>query len=147
MKVSFTQKEYARLSSWAPGLWVAGARRRIRRRCPSATRRSPKGVQLAETFGCADLVEVDVNGQYFPNEKLTEASCAKRSIIRRRRVLERNSSAGWRNAICARARTDEARRGVDDEEEGRLATLEDCYWREFEGKGVEHLVVLRGGKG
>ena len=36
---------------------------------------------------------------------------------------------------------------LTDGEEERLAALEDTYWREFETKGVDHLVVLRGGKG
>ena len=34
-----------------------------------------------------------------------------------------------------------------DEEEERLGELEDAYWREFESKGVDNLVVLRGGRG
>ena len=36
---------------------------------------------------------------------------------------------------------------LTEDEQDRLSTLEDNYWREFEGKGVDHLVLLRGGKG
>jgi hypothetical protein len=36
---------------------------------------------------------------------------------------------------------------LTEQEEERLAAIEDSYWREFETKGVDHLVVLRGGKG
>ena len=33
---------------------------------------------LAEVFGCADLVEADVNGQLFPNEKLTDGPAGEK---------------------------------------------------------------------
>jgi hypothetical protein len=36
---------------------------------------------------------------------------------------------------------------LTEEEEHRLAAIEDNYWREFEANGVDHLIVLRGGKG
>ena len=36
---------------------------------------------------------------------------------------------------------------LSEEELQRLETLEDSYWREFEAKGVDHVMVLRGGKG
>ncbi|MGH7943434.1 MAG: hypothetical protein ACREF9_00265 [Opitutaceae bacterium] len=36
---------------------------------------------------------------------------------------------------------------LTEEEEQRLTVIEDIYWREFESNGVDHLVVLRGGKG
>ena len=36
---------------------------------------------------------------------------------------------------------------LTDEETEKLSALEDNYWREFEASGVDHVVVLRGGKG
>jgi hypothetical protein len=74
MKVSFTQKEYARLLELAHlGLWVTGARPDDPATMPERYGDlAQKVFGLAETFGCADLVESDVNGELFPNEKLTE---------------------------------------------------------------------------
>ena len=34
-----------------------------------------------------------------------------------------------------------------EEDQEKLDGLEDSYWREFEARGVDHLVVLRGGQG
>src|SRR3954463_11088985 len=74
MKVSFTQKEYTRLLELAHlGLWVAGARPDDPATMPERyAELAQKVFGLAEMFGCADLVEADVNGELFPNEKLTE---------------------------------------------------------------------------
>ena len=36
---------------------------------------------------------------------------------------------------------------LSEEEQDRVEVLEDAYWREFEAKGVDHLVLLKGGKG
>ena len=36
---------------------------------------------------------------------------------------------------------------LTDEDDARLAAIEDNYWREFETKGIDNLVLLRGGKG
>jgi hypothetical protein len=36
---------------------------------------------------------------------------------------------------------------LSEDEEEKQTELEDSYWREFETNGVDHLVVLRGGKG
>jgi len=103
---------------------------------------------LAETFGCADLVEVDVNGQYFLNEKITDGPVGEKID----RFVE---DAFWSELVSRLAERDlRAELGptklgdeLTDEEEERLSVLEDYYWREFETKGVDHLVLLRGGKG
>src|SRR5262249_11345864 len=74
MKVSFTQKEYARLLELVHlGLWVTGARPEDPATMPERYGElAQKVFGLAETFGCADLVEADVNGELYPSEKLTE---------------------------------------------------------------------------
>src|SRR5436309_14716581 len=76
MKVSFTSKEYARLLELVHlGLWVSGARPDDPATMPERySAIAQKAFALAEPFGCADLVETDVNGQYFPNEKLTDGA-------------------------------------------------------------------------
>jgi hypothetical protein len=93
-------------------------------------------------------VELDVNGQYFPTEKLTTGPVAEKID----RFVE---DAFWGELVARLAERDlRAELGstklteeFTDQEEERLQELEDTYWREFESKGVDHLVVLRGGKG
>lgn len=150
MKVSFTQKEYARLLELAHlGLWVGGARPDDPATMPERYAEiAQKAFGLAENFGCADLVEVDVNGQYFPNEKLTEGPAAEK-------IDKFVEDAFWSELVTRLAERDlRAELGatklsdeLSEEEEERLAAIEDNYWREFETKGVENLIVLRGGKG
>jgi hypothetical protein len=153
MKVSFTQKEYSRLLELAYlGLWVTGARHDDPATMPERYGDlAQKLYGLAETFGCADLVEVDVNGELFPNEKLTQDSPA------REKLDEFVEDAFWSELVARLAERDlRAERGKDatkigeefsDEDKEKLEQLEDAYWREFEARGVDHLVVLRGGKG
>ena len=83
MKVSFTQKEYSRLLELAHrGLWVTGARPDDPATMPERYADvAQKIFGLAEVFGCADLVEADVNGQLFPNEKLTDGPAGENSIV------------------------------------------------------------------
>lgn len=150
MKVSFTQKEYTRLLELAHlGLWMAGARPDDPATMPERyADLNQKLLALAEPFGCADLVEVDVNGQHFLNEKLTDGPVAEK--IDRfvedafwSELVSRLAERDLRAELGSTKLTEEF--GEDDEE--RLAVLEDSYWREFETKGVDHLVLLRGGKG
>ena len=65
MKVSFNAKEYARLLELVHlGLWVAGSRHEDPATMPERYAAiAQKAFALAEPFGCADLVEADVNGQ------------------------------------------------------------------------------------
>ena len=150
MKVSFTTKEYARLLELAHmGLWMAGARHDDPATMPERYADvAQKVFGLAESQGCADLVELDVNGQYFPTEKLTTGTVTEKID----RFVE---DAFWGELVARLAERDllaelgstKLTREFTDEEEERLQELEDTYWREFESKGVDHLVVLRGGKG
>ncbi len=150
MKVSFTPKEYARLLELVHmGLWVAGARPDDPATMPERYGDlAQKVFALAEPLGCADFVESDVNGQYFPNEKLTSGPAADHID----RFVE---DAFWGELVARLAERDlRAELGatklsdeLSEDEEERLAALEDSYWREFETQGTDHLVVLRGGKG
>ena len=150
MKVSFTTKEYARLLELVHlGLWVAGSRPDDPATMPDRYGEiAQKTFSLAEVFGCADLVETDVNGQYFPNEKLTGgASQEKLEQFSEDafwgELVSRLSERDLRNEFSATKLSEE----LTEAEEQRLETIEDGYWREFEKSGVDHLVVLRGGKG
>jgi hypothetical protein len=152
MKVSFTTKEYARLLELVHlGLWVTGARPDDPATMPERYGDiAQKTFQLAEVFGCGEFVEADVNGQFFPNEKLTEGAAAEKLD----RFVE---DAFWSELVSRLAERDlRAELGKDatklseeltEEEQEKLEDFEDSYWREFEQRGVDHLVVLRGGQG
>lgn len=150
MKVSFTPKEYARLLELAHmGLWMAGARPDDPATMPERyADLAQKILELAEPLGCADLVEADVNGQYFLNEKITGGPVGEKID----RFVE---DAFWSELVARLAERDlraeftatKLSEELTDEEEERLAVLEDRYWREFESKGTDNLVLLRGGKG
>jgi hypothetical protein len=150
MKVSFTPKEYARLLELAHlGLWVAGARPDDPATMPERySEIAQKAFALAEPFGCADLVEADVNGQYFPNEKLTAGAVEER-------IEQFVEDAFWSELVTRMADRDlrtelgstKLTVELDDDQSRRLAEFEDGYWREFEAHGIENLIVLRGGRG
>jgi hypothetical protein len=150
MKVSFTQKEYARLIELAHlGLWVAGARPDDPATMPERYADiAQKVFALAETFGCADLVETDVNGLHFVSEKISTGSAANKmdQFVEDTFWGELVGRLGERDL---RAELDATKLGEEltDEEERRLAVIEESYWREFEDHGINHLVVLRGGRG
>ncbi|HVU23043.1 MAG TPA: hypothetical protein VHE13_02890 [Opitutus sp.] len=151
MKVSFTTKEYTRLLELVHlGLSVAGARADDPATMPERYADvAQKVMGLAEVFGCADLVEADVNGELFPNEKLTEGPAGER-------LGQFIDDTFW-NELVARLATRDLRAEIGEEateadelapeHEEKLAEHEDAYWREFEKDGVDHLVVLRGGRG
>lgn len=150
MKVSFHPKEYARLLELVHlGLWVAGGRPDDPATMPERYANiAEKVFGLAETFGCADLVEVDVNGQYFPNEKLTDGPA-------REKLEQFVEDAFWGELVARLAERDlkqelgatKLTEELTEEEEQQVSEIEDSYWREFEASGVDHLVVLKGGKG
>jgi hypothetical protein len=150
MKVSFTSKEYARLLELVHlGLSVVGAHPDDPATMPERySDIAQKSFALAEPMGCADLVEIDVNGQHFPGEKLTTGPVQEK--------LERFvEDAFWSELVGRLAERDlrmelgptKLGEELSDEEEERLVAIEEGYWREFETHGVEHLIVLRGGRG
>ena len=152
MKVSFTPKEYTRLLELAHlGLWVTGARPDDPATMPERYGElAQKLLGLAETFGCADLVEADVNGELFLNEKLTDGPVKEK-------LNQFVEDAFWSELAARLAERDlRGERGKDatkigdeysDEDREKLDSLEDAYWREFETGELDHLVVLRGGQG
>jgi hypothetical protein len=151
MKISFTTKEYARLLELAHlGLWVAGSRPEDPATMPARYEElAQKVFALAEPLGCADLVEADPNGGYFPTEKLTEGPARKKLET----FIEDAFWSELATRLAARdlrAEVGAAASGAEElapEHEEKLAAGEDAYWREFEAHGVDHLVVLRGGRG
>lgn len=150
MKVSFTAKDYGRLLELVHlGLWVTGARPDDPSTMPPRYADiAQKAFGLAELFGCADLVEQDVNGQFFPNEKLTDGTVTEKleqfvDDAFWSELVGRLSERDLRHELGSTKLSDE----LSEEEEQRLAAIEDTYWREFESDGVDHLVVLRGGQG
>jgi hypothetical protein len=151
MKVSFTTKEYARLLELVQlGLTVVGSQADDPATMPERyADLAQKVFGLAETFGCADLVEQDVYGEYFPNEKLTGGVAAEKytafvddvfwgELVARLALRDLASDIG-EAAIEAGE--------LSEENENKLASHEDAYWREFERDGVDHLVLLKGGRG
>jgi hypothetical protein len=150
MKVSFTPKEYGRLLELVHmGLWVAGARPDDPATMPERYGDiAQKAFGLAELFGCADLVESDVNHQLFPSEKLTTGPT-------REKIDQFVEDAFWGDLVTRLGERDlvselgatKLSDELNEEEEERLGQIEETYWREFEANGVDHLVVLRGGKG
>jgi hypothetical protein len=105
---------------------------------------------LAENFGCADLVETDVNGQHYPAEKLT-AGPAEQVLT------DFTADVFWSELAVRLAERDlQAELGrpaggepepFTEAQEERLQLIEETYWREFEAHGTDHVVVLRGGQG
>lgn len=151
MKVSFTTKEYTRLLELVHlGLWVAGARPDDPATMPERYEElAQKVFGLAEPFGCADLVEADVNGEYFLNEKLTggvaqEKLDAYAEDVFWGELVARLAARDLRAEIGAEAAEAEE---LEPHHEVALTEHEDTYWREFEAHGIDHLVVLRGGRG
>lgn len=150
MKVSFTPKEYARLLELVYlGLWVAGSRPDDPATTPERyAELAQKVFALAEPLGCADLVETDVNGQSYPAEKLTAGPAQGK-------LDQFVEDTFWSELVGRLAERDlQSEMGptklsaeLTPEEAGRLDAMEDRYWREFEESGVDHLVLLRGGRG
>jgi len=108
-----------------------------------------KILELSELFGGADFVETDVNGQLFLNEKLTEGPAREKleAFIDEsfwRELVGRLALRDLRSEIGAEAAESE---NLAPEYEEKLAEHEDAYWREFETHGVDHLILLRGGRG
>jgi hypothetical protein len=94
------------------------------------------------------LVEADVNGQFFPNEKLTEGKALEEldgfiDDVFWTELAGRLAARDLRAELGAKKLDEE----LNEADETRLDEIEDKYWREFETHGVEHLVLLRGGQG
>ena len=150
MKVSFTSGEYARLLELVHlGLTAAGARPESPSSMPKRYNEiAQKVFELAELFGCADAVERDGCGQLF----LTPAFVAGPVGETLERFVE---SVFWSELVARLAERDfkhelrvtelSAKLSADHKE--RLGRVEKSYWREFEARGLDNVILLRGGNG
>jgi len=150
MKVTFTTKEYARILELAYlGLRVASSDSETPDSLPERyADAAQKLFALATPFGCADLVEEVAEDEFQPSEKL-ESGPVLEKLARFtedafwRELVERLAERDLRAELGATKLTEE----LNEEEEKRLEEIEDSYWREFEAKGTDFLVLLKGGRG
>jgi hypothetical protein len=150
MKVTFTTKEYARILELAyMGLRVASSESETPDILPERyADAAQKLFALATPLGCGDLVEEVAEDEFQPSEKLeTGPVLAKLARFTEdafwRELVERLAERDLRAEFGATKLTEE----LNEEEEKRLEEIEDSYWREFEAKGTDFLVLLKGGRG
>jgi hypothetical protein len=150
MKVSFTAKEFARILELTQlGLRVAAGGSDQ----PDAVPERYADIEqqllaLATPFGCADLVEETAEGHFEPSEKLETGAVADKLAefgedIFWRELVERLAERDLRAELGPTKLTEE----LTEDETKRLEEIEDSYWREFEARGTDHLVLLKGGRG
>jgi len=150
MKVSFTTKEYARILELAAmGLRVASSESEAPDVLPERyVDAAQKLFALATPLGCADLVEEIAEGEYQPSEKL-ESGPVEEKLLRFaedefwRELVERLAERDLRVELGPTKLSEE----LNDDEVKRLEEIEDSYWREFETRGTDNLVLLKGGRG
>lgn len=151
MKVSFTTKEFARLLELVHlGLSVAGAHADDPATMPERYGDlAQKVFGMAEGFGCAEFVEADVNGELFLNEKLTDGAAREKldAFIDDNFWSELTARLALRDLRAEAGEAAVSETELTPEHEAKLAEFQDAYWREFETHGVDHLVLLRGGRG
>ena len=151
MKVSFTTKEYTRLLELAHmGLWVAGARSEDRHSMPERyADLSQKLFAMADEFGCSQLIEADSEGLLFPGPALENGPVHEKLDA----CIDDNF---WSELVSRLAERDlrsdlqlppGSTEELSDENEERLARMEEAYWKEFEANGVDRLFLLKGGQG
>ena len=95
-----------------------------------------KTFELKRERGADALLELNVDGRRLVFEvefKLTPSA----------REVERLAERDLRSELGATKLSDE----LTEDEEKRLEEIEDSYWREFEAKGTDFLVLLKGGRG
>lgn len=154
MKITFTQKEYARLLEMAYiAMWVAGAHNTESAAARRYAELEQKLFELATPMGCADYVDSspEDNGPLGPSRKLEEETPARKAI-------ENFEEANFWDELATRlAERDYAREllknplpdSLTPKERNehlmtRLAELEDRYWSEFEKNGMDNLLILFG---
>jgi len=150
MKVSFTPRDYSRILELAwLGLWVAGARPEDPDTIPERYRDAGRKLcDLAVTFGCADFVEAAPDGVLRPSKKLSEGPAREKldqflDDTFWAELVQRLAERDLRAELGATKLSDD----LDEHETARLHEMEDNYWREFEKRGVDDVVVLRAGRG
>lgn len=153
MKVSFTTKEYARLLE----LVHLGMRTVMGRQGAESphfarfTEVEQKVLGLAETFGCADLVDVGGDGKRVPSAKLEEDERLRKI------AAEADNDIFWHELVARLSDRDLATEqakaslsglgGPPIDAEARLKQLEEAYWEEFEKNDLANVILLKGGKG
>jgi hypothetical protein len=153
MKLTFTQKEYQRLLELAHlGMWVVTG---YQGEETAAAKRyfdlDQKLLELAESMGCADLVEQRPDGTLQPSPKLAEEE-------RVREIQGDFTNDAFWHELVARISdrdysTEQAKRALADTPgveppptpEERVKQLEEIYWAEFEKNDLANVIVLRGG--
>jgi len=150
MKVSFTAKEYERLLELAwLGMQVAQAGSEDDDPPPERyAALEQKLFELATPLGCARSVDIADDGTLVASEELTEGPA-------RDKMEDFMDEVFWHELVHRLAERDlrtelgatKLGETFSEEEQTRLAAIEDRYWREFEAHGVDHLVLLRGGRG
>jgi hypothetical protein len=150
MKASFTTRDYARILELVHlGLWTTGARPDEPGSAPERYAEvAQKLFGLATSFGCADLVAEDEAGGWRASEKLMEGPAREKldqflDDTFWTELVQRLAERDLRAELGATQLSEE----LSAEENTRLLGLEDGYWREFEQRGVDRLVVLQGGRG
>jgi hypothetical protein len=150
MKVSFTPRDYSRILELAwLGLWVAGSRPDDPETTPERYRdASQKLFALAEGFGCADFVAAGPDAALRPSKKLSEGPAREKldqflDDTFWAELVQRLAERDLRAELGATKLSDD----LDEHETARLHEMEDNYWREFEKRGVDDVVVLRAGRG
>ena len=146
----FTNKEYARILELAyMGLRVASSDSEAPDVLPERyTDAAQKLFALATPLGCGDLVEEVSEDEFQPSEKL-ETGPVQEKIERFtedafwRELVERLAERDLRAELGSTKLSDE----LTEDETKRLEEIEDSYWREFEAKGTDFLVLLKGGRG
>ena len=150
MKVSFTPRDYSRILELAwLGLWVVGSRPDDPETTPERYRdASQRLLELAVPFGCADFVETGPDGSLRASKKLSEGPAREKldqflDDTFWAELVQRLAERDLRAELGATKLSDE----LDEHETSRLHAMEDNYWREFEQRGVDDVVVLRAGRG
>jgi hypothetical protein len=150
MKVTFTTKEYARILELAyMGLSVANSSSETPDVLPERyADAAQKLFALATPLGCGDLVEEVAEQEFQPSEKLESGPVVEK-------LARFTEDAFWRELVERLAERDlKAELGptklsdeLSEDDEKRLEEIEDSYWREFEARGTDYLVLLKGGRG
>lgn len=149
MKIAFTTKEYARLLELAylGQAVVDGRMETDEKRSERYEELVQKLLSLAEAHGCAELVESD-GREWWMSEKLEHSPAGA--------LLDKFEEEVFWDQLASRlaARDLQTEQGKSAEsakptpaELEKLESLAERYWAEFEKHGIDHLQLLRGGRG
>lgn len=153
MKLTFTQKEFARLLELVY-LGQLVVTEHQGEDTPAARRYAEieqKLLELATPLGCADMVTVGSDGRLVPSEKLEDDERLNRILA------EHANDTFWHELVHRLADRDLAAQQAKKSMSGsggppidaveRVRELEDRYWEEFEKNDLANVVLLKGGKG